>query len=69
MFDLSKYMNLPECKIEVGKVYERTDYFLGGKCKVLEISFDDGYYYARCECLDEFSGEKTVEKVRFDFLE
>lgn len=69
MSDFSEYMNKPECPVEVGKSYIRSDLL---DCPepylVKEIIDKNGKFYALCEHKDEFSGDMVEEEVYAFYL-
>lgn len=68
--EFSKYMNKPECSVEVGKRYTRTDMLLDSYTYlVTEIMVRDGKYYAVCEYEDMFDGSKRGDVIYAYYLE
>lgn len=69
MFDLSEYMNKPECSVEVGKTYFRNDLLDGTEPYLVKSIIDrDGKFYALCQHVDEFSGDMVEEEVYAFYL-
>ena len=62
--DFSKYINPPECPVEVGMLCSGSEYLMDDTVyRVLDIKEKDDKWYATCEYEDAFSGEKMVEDI------
>lgn len=69
MFDLSEYINKPECPVEVGKTYFRNDLLDGTEPYLVKGIVDrGGKFFAVCSHKDEFSGEDIEEEVYAFYL-
>lgn len=67
--DFSKYMNKPECPVEVGNTYYRNDSLEDNiEYTVLEIIEKDNKFYARCSFIDPFDNELAEETVYCFYL-
>lgn len=68
--EFSKCMNKPECPVEIGKMYRRTDMLLDSYTYlVTEIVVRDDKYYAVCEYVDMFDGSKRGDVIYAYYLE
>lgn len=62
--DFSKYMNFPECPVNVGDLCIDEEYLdCDTVYKVLSTEMHNGKWYAVCQYKDEFSGELVEERV------
>lgn len=68
--DFSKYMNKPECNVNIGDICKRTDYFIcETEYRVDNIVEKDGKQYAVCSFKDEFTDEVCTEEIFIYYLE
>ena len=68
--DFSKYMNKPECNVNIGDICKRTDYFIcETEYRVDDIIEKDGEQYAVCSFKDEFTDEVCTEEIFIYYLE
>lgn len=68
--DFSKYMNKPECNVNIGDICKRTDYFICEiEYRVDDIVEKDGKQYAVCSFKDEFTDEVCTEEIFIYYLE
>lgn len=68
--DFSKYMNKPECNVNIGDICKRTDYFIcETEYRVDDIIEKGGKQYAVCSFMDEFTDEVCTEEIFIYYLE
>lgn len=68
--DFSKYMNKPECNVNIGDICKRTDYFIcETEYRVDDIIEKDGKQYAVCSFKDAFTDEVCTEEIFIYYLE
>lgn len=69
MFDLSNYMNKPECNVCIGDVCYRDDMlFCDTEYLVVDVVEKNNKFYAVCEYKDEFDGSSKTEEIYAFYL-
>lgn len=68
MEDFSKYMNPPECSVNIGDICKRTDMDCENPYIVKSIKEKDNKFWAVCKHIDEFSGVEVTETIYHFYL-